>query len=139
MPWSVFDPSDQSDSFLVEARSDAGQSITANTTDLQYEDEDTDDDNVWSTDTLTAPYDCIITATVALAESGTATSGKFLTMYINGTLHARATQIDSGSNISSAFVFELASGDTVTFRCGRSITRDTDSDSNWLSIFGRRK
>jgi len=118
----------------VEASSDAGQSLTANTTDIQYEDEAVDTYGAWSGTVFTAPVAGTYLVSFCFAPS-TATSVT-PNVYVNGS-NVRSSMFGPAANGTMSWYcssHRLAAGDTVKFRSANSCTRNTAPASNWLSI-----
>jgi len=118
----------------VEASSDAGQVVTANSTVMQYEDETVDTHSAWNGSRFTAPFPGI--AFPALTNCWS-TSGQDLP-YVkkNGaTLRLGNFQAGSGQRTNCCFGgIKMAQGDYLEFFNSISGTRDTSSANNWLSI-----
>jgi hypothetical protein len=116
----------------VEASSDAGQVVTANTTDLQYEDEQTDTHGAWSGTVFTAPVAGVYDFCGAYYCNA---AGSNIVLYVNGSA---AEIIGHVRDNGTAWLFhgrrKLAAGDTVKFRASVSSTRDNSGLTNWLRI-----
>jgi hypothetical protein len=117
----------------VEATSDAGQALTANVTNIQREDEVVDTHGAWSTDTFTAPRAGEYLLEIAVAANSTAAFT--VDVYKNGSQFRKLSTL-GGINWTNggSKVVRLAAGDTITFRVDASITQNTTSTQNWLSI-----
>lgn len=118
----------------VEASSDAGQAVTANTTDLQYEDEASDTHGAWNGSVFTAP---VAGTYVILAVASTTGTGQgSLAVYKAGSQVVVGQQAGAaaGQRRTIAATLKLAAGDTVSVRSTVSETREATSTLNRLSI-----
>ena len=120
------------------ADSNAGQSVTANTTDFQFEDNQTDTHQGFTgNDTYTAPQkrDYII----SMNGSFGTTQATEWQLYINGSAVNRKSGTRAGTaNFAMEFTAteHLNKGDTIKLRSFQSSTRNTDAAKNWLTIKG---
>jgi hypothetical protein len=114
----------------VEASSDAGQIVTANTTLLQWEDEGSDTHGAWSGTTFTAPR---AGKYLICANDHTLASDVLaMYLYINGVHHVTDIPSQFGHTVKTAIA--LSAGDQVTFRGQLSYTRSTLAADNRISI-----
>ena len=116
----------------VEASSDAGQVVTAYTTDLQYEDELIDTHNAWSGTVFTAPLKGVYSVTCVSHANASTT----LKLYVEKTGPVRAFGPDVVNGFA-AFVaanIRMNAGETFAIRCDGSFTRSTNADRNRITI-----
>lgn len=118
----------------VAASSDAGQSISGTSTDLQYEDKQIDTHGAWNGTTFTAPVPGVYLFVVQLGLSANSTNFG-LYMYRSGALLLTgAYDAYLGLILNSTFVLRFAAGETCTFRGGAATTRTATANQNWLRI-----
>lgn len=120
----------------LTARSDAGQSLTANTTNLQYEDDIVDSHSAFSgNDSFTAPR----TATYLIGASFAVTGANQprLLAYIDASaagIVSAERQALAGGSVTVAFILKLSVGEVFTLRSNLTETRTTTASENWISI-----
>jgi hypothetical protein len=118
----------------VEASSDAGQVVTADVTDLQFEDKSIDTHGAWSGTVFTAPVAGVYAVSAAICSTA-AGSVVAVRLYKNGTLYRDGHHNGTvGQRTAIATDLRLATGDTVRLRAASGVTRDATVVFNWLSI-----
>ena len=122
----------QAPSVHVEASSDAGQALTADVTNINFEDEQVDTHGAWSNGVFTAP----VSGRYAIACCATTISTPIvLGLWKNGSLHADlGFQGSSGQRNNSSAIVTLSAGDTLSIRSRGGVTMDTVATRNWLRI-----
>lgn len=126
---AVTEISGSSAAVYVKATSNAGQVLTADTTLLQYEDEDEDASAAWSTNTFTAPSAGLYHISASAGNFGTLVAIYALK---NGTTIKYGQGVSYQSNVD--IVIRLAASDTITFKCDQSFTRNSAATLNVLTI-----
>jgi hypothetical protein len=114
----------------VEATSNAGQSLTASTTDAQWEDEAEDTHGAWSGTVFTAPVAGVYLITASLDDA----SGGYveIELYKNGTIIDKTAVLNEFARISRQL--RLAVNDTIRLRSGHDIQRSNSASANFLTI-----
>jgi len=116
----------------VEATSNAGQVVTAYTTDLQYEDELIDTHNAWSGTVFTAPLNGVYSVTCT-AHATAASQGK---LYVEkgGVVRAFGSEMANTATSLLAAHIRMLAGESFIIRSDDSFTRSTDTDRNRIAI-----
>jgi hypothetical protein len=116
----------------VEASSDAGQVLTANVSDIQFEDKVIDTHGAWSGTVFTAPVAGIYDFYGAFYSNG---AGVYIVLWYNGNNAELIGYIRD--NLTLGLFHgrrKMAAGDTIKFRSNTNCTRDNSGTTNWLRI-----
>lgn len=118
----------------VEASSDAGQVVTADTEDIEYEDKAVDTHGAWSGSVFTAPVAGVYYCTFNFAPNTTLNATPKI--FKNGTIYRQGpvNVASAGNSAGFSSSIKLAAGDTVRFRSGNGYTANGSATTNWLSI-----
>jgi len=130
--WTIID---REGLIYVSADSDAGQSVTANVTDLIYEDNIVDLFGTWTgTDTFTAPRKGVygIVAATAMDDA----SRNSISIYLDTVFNKFGVGSALGTAAITSIIYplEMDVGESITIRYSGTKTRDTFEGKNYIAI-----
>jgi hypothetical protein len=126
----------QAPSVHVEASSDAGQVVTAGSTNLQYEDELIDTHGAWNGSVFTAPVSGVYLIRAGSQTNGSSNTATEMSISIAGKVHY-GTYKAAGTSLTMEVVAAgyMSAGQTATIgEAYANYTRSTDANANRLSI-----
>jgi hypothetical protein len=125
-------PLDRLATVHVEATSNAGQAVTAYSTNLQYENEVIDTHNAWDGTTFTAPLKGVYSVT-CVSHAAASVSYKIFVEKI-GPVRAFGGDTINGTAALVAANIHMSAGDSFVIHSDLTFTRSTNIDRNRITI-----
>ena len=124
-----------SEKVYLQYTSNAGTSLTANTTNIDYSTKVNDSHGAWSGTVFTAPRAGLYTIIGNVSFSSSASRG--FGLYVNSSQVLTSRGMASGTDNSVSFVRYLNAGDTCSIRCEQTGTLSNSSVTHWISIYSQ--